>query len=429
LSRVPGSRATPWLVYAAGALVYVVAVAHRSSFGVAGLAAAERFGVQAAVLSLFVVVQLAVYSGMQIPIGVALDRWGPARLLTAGATAMAIGQAGMAVAPGVGLAIALRVLVGIGDAAIFISAVRVAWGWFDRRLVPLLTQVTGLLGRSGQIITALPFAFTLERHGWAPAFAGLAALGVATAVVAHAGVRPGPYDEPPLRRGSAGVLQTLLSPGTWLGFFAHLLGGVSTNLFVFMWGVPFVVQGHGLSTGQAGALLTVNVVVSVIAGPVIGELTARHPLRRTWLVLGTATLTVTGWAMVLVPSQPLPFAVLALFVVLISVGAPASLIGLDLAAGFNPAARSGTAQGVANMGGFVSAVVTILAVGLVLDARAPVGDPTLADYRIALSVVLVPIAVGVAGVFLTRGPARARAGIRVPSLAEVWERHRAGAGS
>ncbi|RZS60826.1 cyanate permease [Xylanimonas ulmi] len=411
-------------MWACGLAVYVLAVAHRSSFGVAGLAAADRFGAQATVLSLFVVVQLATYAAMQVPMGVALDRFGARRLLTFGALTMALGQAGMAVAPGVGAAIALRVLVGSGDAAVFISAVRLVWGWFDRRRVPLLTQVTGLVGQLGQVVSAIPFAAALHRFGWTPAFAALAALGLATAGLAAFGVRPGPHDEPPLRRGLAGLGATLTSPGTWLGFFAHLLGGVSPNVFVLMWGVPFLVRGQGRTPAEAGALLTVSVAVSLVAGPAIGEFTARHPLRRTWGALAVAVATGAGWAMVLLPATPRPLWALAVFVVLISIGGPASLVGLDLAASFNPPARRGAAQGVANMGAFASAVVVMLAVGVVLDARAPGGAPTLADYRLALSVVLVPLAVGVVGVLVTRPRARAAAGLSVPTLAEVFDRYR-----
>jgi len=417
----------PWLVFAAGAFVYVVAVAHRASFGVAGLAAVERFGVQAAMLSLFVVVQLATYSLLQIPMGVALDRWGAGLLLTFGATVMAVSQLGMAFTSSVGGALALRLLLGLGDAAVFISAVRLVWGWFERRLVPVLTQVTGLVGRLGQIITAIPFAFGLTHYGWQVAFIGLAALGLLSAAIAIVWVRPGPYDSPGLRLSGrpGGLGATLTSPGTWLGFFAHLLGGVSSNVFILLWGVPFLVQGHGLTHGQAGVLLTINVLVTIVAAPVIGVLTSRHPLRRTWLVLGISGLTLTGWVLVLLPREPLPFSTLAVFVGLISIGGPASLIGLDLAAGFNPPAWRGTAQGVANMGGFISAVVVMLGVGLMLDARASLGNPTLADYRLALSLVLVPIAIGIAGILITRGPARRRAGIVVPTMAELVARHRA----
>ena len=52
----------------------------------------ERFGISAAQLSFFVVLQLVVYAGLQIPIGVLLDRYGSRALLLAGLVLMAVGQ-------------------------------------------------------------------------------------------------------------------------------------------------------------------------------------------------------------------------------------------------------------------------------------------------------------------------------------------------
>ncbi|HVH21759.1 MAG TPA: hypothetical protein VNA11_04805 [Pseudonocardia sp.] len=69
-----------WLAWAIGLIAYTVGVMHRTSFGVAGLAAADRFDASPAVLSGFVVLQLLVYAALQIPVGVLLDRFGARRL-------------------------------------------------------------------------------------------------------------------------------------------------------------------------------------------------------------------------------------------------------------------------------------------------------------------------------------------------------------
>ena len=52
---------------------------HRTSFGVAGLDAADRFAASPAVLSGFVVLQLLVYAVLQVPVGMLLDRFGARR--------------------------------------------------------------------------------------------------------------------------------------------------------------------------------------------------------------------------------------------------------------------------------------------------------------------------------------------------------------
>src|SRR4051794_41970463 len=83
----PSARAyAAWLV---ALTAYAVAVFHRASLGVAAVDAQERFSAGASAVSLFLVLQLAVYAGLQIPVGVALDRLGSRRLILAGAVTMA----------------------------------------------------------------------------------------------------------------------------------------------------------------------------------------------------------------------------------------------------------------------------------------------------------------------------------------------------
>ncbi|MBV8711339.1 MAG: MFS transporter, partial [Solirubrobacterales bacterium] len=108
-----------WLILALGILVYAVSVFHRASLGVAGVEAQHRFGITAAMLSLFSVLQLAVYAGMQVPVGVMLDRFGSRRLIVAGAGLMGLGQLVLAITHSVAAAVIGRVLVGAGDAMTF----------------------------------------------------------------------------------------------------------------------------------------------------------------------------------------------------------------------------------------------------------------------------------------------------------------------
>src|SRR5690349_16308500 len=139
----PGARA--WAVWAAGLAAYVIAVLHRTSLGVAGLDAQERFHVGAGALASFAVLQLLVYAGLQVPVGLLLDRFGSLRLIVSGGLLMAAGQAVMATATGVEGAVLARVLVGAGDAMTFISVLRLVPQWFPSRRVPVVTQLTGLV--------------------------------------------------------------------------------------------------------------------------------------------------------------------------------------------------------------------------------------------------------------------------------------------
>src|SRR5205085_7921384 len=117
-------RRRAWLIWLAALSVYVLAIFNRSSLGVAGLLATQRFGISATQLSFFTVLQLVVYAGLQVPIGVLLDRYGSRILLLGGLVLMTIGQLGFAFATSFPLAVLFRVLLGAGDAAMFVSVIR-----------------------------------------------------------------------------------------------------------------------------------------------------------------------------------------------------------------------------------------------------------------------------------------------------------------
>lgn len=422
--RAPAPLGRALLVWGTAIVAYIIAILHRTSLGVAGIEAVDRFSANAAVLSLFVVVQLVVYASAQIPVGVVLDKLGPRRLIASGAALMAVGQLGMALAESVPLAIAARVLIGAGDAMTFVSLLRLLPSWFAPRRVPLFTQLTGILGQLGQVVSAVPFVLLLHEGGWTTAFSTVAAAGAVAAVLVVTIVRDRPArtvpaEHPHPHRPDAvlvdGVLPdlslraVLRTPGSWLGFWTHLLTAFSLTTFVLLWGYPFLVLGQGLSPREAGALLTLNVVMAIVSGPLLGEFTARHPARRSTMVLVVAALMVVGWAAVLVPSTPRPLWVLVLFIVLLSTGGPASMMGFDFARTSNPPGRLGAATGLVNMGGFVGALVTILAIGVVLDVVRPDGQYQLSDFRVALSVNAVPFAVGFVGLLLSRRAVRRQA--------------------
>ena len=190
-TRSAGRRA--WAVWAAAIAVYVLAVFHRTSLGVAGLVAAERFHISSAQLATFTMVQLFVYAGMQIPVGAILDRVGSRVMLITGVALMSCAQLGFAFAGTFAEGIVARVFVGMGDAMVFISLLRLVALWFPPGRTAMITQVTGVLGQLGALASAAPLALALSAWGWTPSFATAAAVGVVLGLVLVLVVRDSPY--------------------------------------------------------------------------------------------------------------------------------------------------------------------------------------------------------------------------------------------
>jgi MFS family permease len=382
---------------------------------VAGTQAQERFGAGASVLSLFLVLQLVVYAALQIPVGVALDRFGSRRMVVAGALTMAAGQALLAVASDVPTAIAARVLVGAGDAMTFISVLRIVSLWFPGRSVPLVTQLTGILGQLGQVAAAYPLVALLRATSWQATFLGAAAVGVLVSVLVLAALRdapPGTATRAPagLEEVRRSLVATWREPGTRIGLFTHLVTQFSGTVFALLWGFPFLTQAEGLPAGTAAGLLSLLVVVGMGVGPLLGRLCAHWPLRRSVLVFGILTATAGAWTAVLLLPGRAPLWLLVLLVVVLGTNGPGSMIGFDYARTENPVERIGSASGVVNVGGFLASLLTVLAIGAVLDLLSPAGATTygLGAFRAAFAVQYLFWAVGLVGVLRHRRQLRDR---------------------
>ncbi|TFV59720.1 MFS transporter [Mycobacterium sp. PS03-16] len=398
-----------WIVWGTGLLAYIVAILDRTTLGVSGLEAADRFSASPSVLSTFVVLQVVVYAAAQVPAGVLLDRFGSRALITAGAVLMASGQFTLAISESLPAAIAARAVLGLGDALTFISVLRLVPRWFPPERVPLVTQLTGICGQLGQVLSAVPFLALLGIAGWTVAYTSVAALGVLALVLTLVLVKDSPAGRHvPEHTGTVGdtlrsVKTVWLRPGTRLGFFTHMGTQFSVTAFALMWGVPYLTAAQGLSTSTAGTLLSVSVAAAIAAGILIGIFTGRHPHRRSRLVLLIIGSNALAWTVVLALPGPAPLWLLVLLIVVISIGGPGSMVGFDFARTFNPSATLGTAQGMVNMGGFLAALLVMQAMGQILDAT---GGYTFEAFRWAWTAQYAIWALATVGILITRHKAR-----------------------
>lgn len=405
-----------YTVWGVSLLVYLLAVFHRSSLAVAGLAATERFDISAAQLATFTMLQLLVYAAMQIPVGLLVDRFGSRAVLTVGATLLTCAQAGFAFASTFELALLARVFVGMGDAMTFICVLRLVNTWFAPRRIPVMIQFTGVLGQLGAIIAAVPMTWALGHLGWTRSYLLAASLGIVLVVALLAVVHDAPGSRnlrgPSLSAAAirASLAESWAHPGTRLGFWMHFTTQFSATVLGLLWGFPFLVKGEGRSEDTAGLLLTVMVVAIMGTGPLLGWRITVRPWHRSTLVIGIVLAIVTVWTLVLAWPGPAPLGLLVLLVVVTGIGGPASVIGFDLGRTSNPPHRLASATGIINQAGFVASLTLVIAIGLILDWRTPGSstDYTPDAFRWAMSFQYLLWAVGLVQILRYRRRARSR---------------------
>jgi MFS family permease len=375
-----------WLIWTVGAAAYILAITNRTSLAAVGVDTADRFQIDASTLSMFAVLQLGVYGFMQIPVGVLLDRYGARPIITIGMLLMAVGQLALAFSPNVGIAIAARMLLGAGDAAVFPSVLRLIATWFPAQRGPVMVQLTGIFGQLGQIVAIIPLAALLHATSWSVAFGSVAGLGVLFTVLVFAVIRNHPPDRTAdvsvdTDTGSIRVVTSAVDtrvgiraawshPGTRLAFWSHFTTPFAGTAFIMLWGIPFLTIGEGRTQAEAAAVTTVLVVTGIVIGPFMGALSSRLPhLRSRALVLPTIALQMLVWLVVIAWPTPAPLWLLFVLAIALATGGPASMIAFDHARTHNPSHRLSTATGITNSGGFLASLIAIFLIGVALDVQ------------------------------------------------------------
>ncbi len=336
----------PLLAWATGAMFFFYAWVLRVAPSVMITELMRDFAVGGAVLGNLSAFYFYGYAGMQIPVGLMIDRFGPRRLMTIAALVCASGCVLFATSTAFWAVAAGRFLIGASAAFSLVGSMAVAGQWFPPRRFALLSGLAMMMGMAGGVFGQAPLRLSVEAYDWRTTMLMLAAGGVLIAISAWATVRD-------KNRGSGGLLPLLRglsrvarNPQTWLIAVAGL--GASTPLLGFagLWGVPYLAATHGLDQ-TAAAAVTSTVFIGWGAGaPLFGWFSDRIGRRRAPYVIGMVLCTVSIAAIVYIPSLPIPMIVTLCF--LCGLGGSAQIIGFAAAREHNPAALSGTAIGLVN---------------------------------------------------------------------------------
>jgi MFS family permease len=346
------------------------------------------------------------YAGMQVPVGLLLDRFGPRRLMTAAAAVCAAGCVLLAVSDTLAGATAGRFLIGASAAFSLVGSMAVAGQWFAANQFAILSGLSMAMGMAGGVFGQAPLRLAVEASDWRTTTLLLAAGGVALAIAAFATVRD-------RHRGSGGLGKVLSGLGvvlrhrqTWLIAITGL--GTSAPLLALasLWGVPFLETAYGFTRTQAATLTSVIFVGWGVGAPLIGWLSDRIGRRRAPLVAGLVLETAALAALVYSPG--LPTSALAALCFLVGFCGSAQILCFALVRENNPATLSGTAIGFLN--GMVTGAGALFQplVGVLLDL-AWTGETALgariydiAAYRIAFGSLIACCLVGLACLLAVR---------------------------
>jgi predicted MFS family arabinose efflux permease len=137
-----------------------------------------ELGIGPASLGLLTSIYLIAFASSQVPLGVALDRYGPRRVNAFLLLIAAAGAGLFAFAESFSLLLVARALIGFGVSAALMGAFKANALWFPPDRIPLMNNLIGAFGAVGAVSATRPVEILLHSAGWRDIFAGLAVVTV-----------------------------------------------------------------------------------------------------------------------------------------------------------------------------------------------------------------------------------------------------------
>lgn len=391
------------------ASIYMVSQFLRNSVGVIAPNLAQEMGLSASEIGLLSSVFFIAFAAAQIPLGMALDRFGPRRCMLFCAGIVIAASIVFATATSLLGLIAGRVLFGLGSSCYMVAPLTLYARRYPADRFAMLAGIQLGVGGVGALIATAPLAYSAAAIGWRATFLIVGAVMLAGAVMLMLVVRHDDGDKGQSTGADraadsfAGLVRVLRTDSLWRLFAMHLAGYSSFALVVGLWGAPYLTHVYGYDLRGRGDLLFIAAVAQVIASFIWGPLD--RPLRsyKVPVLLGAGS-TAALLALVAIAgtlSTPLLIVWFAVF------GFSSAYMPVLIAHGRALFPRELVGRGITilNMGTMGGVFLTQALTGAVMDLFPPSdGVYPLVAYRVVFSLQAALIALAGLMYFGARDP-------------------------
>ncbi|NNM74610.1 MFS transporter [Enterovirga aerilata] len=228
---------------------YLLSQFYRAFLAVVAGDVSRDLGLDAAGLASLQAAFLLAFALCQIPVGVALDRFGPRRTLACGMCSAVIGGVLFAFAGSLSQALAAMALTGGGCAPVLMTGFYLIARTYPAARFATLSSLLLGLGSLGDPLSGTPLALAVSAFGWRPTMLGIAGIAALSLVCVSLVLRDPPRADAPGGAVSplAGARQILAMRALWPIFPIALVSYACVIATRGLWIAPYLDTVHGFS--------------------------------------------------------------------------------------------------------------------------------------------------------------------------------------
>jgi MFS family permease len=292
-----------------------------------------------------------------IPAGILLDRFSPKKLILTATMVCVISLVGISFSHNLWWLCFARLVMGLAGGFCFIGVMRVVINWVPIEKMGLVSGFVVTMGMLGGFMVQTPMIAMIHAWTWRIALLGVALVGFLVFLVIFVVVKdhaPWQHEE---YHGNRTTLRSMAifkslglvfkNPQNW---FAGLFTGL-VNLPIFilgaLWGVPYLINVHGLTDTQASAVAGMLFIGTMIGSPLMGTLADKLHSKKMLMAMGSLASLIL--ASVIILGKINGFYPLLMLFCLLGMITSVQVLSYPLVAESNPKMLTSTAISVISM--------------------------------------------------------------------------------
>lgn len=386
---------TSYFIWFLGAFFFFIDYVLRVSPSILTPTLMQHFNTNAFTIGSFSAFFYYAYIGMQIPVGILVDRYGPTRLLIMSALICALSTFMFAGMNNISAGLLSRFLMGFGASFAFVGTLKLVSVWFNSSQFAFLAGLTQSMGMLGAMVGQGPMGQIYQTFGWRNTLYGLAVLFLFLTLLMAIFFKDkalknpredeqshenGNYNQLPNAKDSLDPTQIKIwdsfkiiftNPQNLLNcLFIGLLYAPSA-CFGEQWGASFLSLSQGISIEAAGQETGIMFIGLAIGCPILGffsdKIQRRLLVMRVSALICFILLSVVIYGKYFSGDSNLSPTLYTLILFIYGFFNSGIVVSYALASEISPRRLTGVALGITNMASVIIGALMIPIVGFLLD--------------------------------------------------------------
>ncbi|MDR1334040.1 MAG: MFS transporter [Holosporaceae bacterium] len=360
----------------------------------------SHFQLDAAGIGVLVSCYYWVYTLMQIPAGILVDKFSLRKITTIGILMCSFGVLLFIATPNCYIAACGQIMLGFGSSFAFMSALKVVSNYFPAKEIPMKSSLTMAVGCSGPVVGGPAVAFLVEHFEWISLMRCFALFGLLLAAIAMVVMQDEKVEDVQLSQSSViSSLKTIIfSRQVWVLALYTMAQYAPLSAMGDLWGRSFIQKVCDVDAKIASVISNMIYIGVVVGSPVFAYLAKTMNSYKKPMIIGIIGAAASMAVILACGKLPLT----AAFFLFFSLGfSCASALAYPLVLVMFPPSLGASASGFVNMASMVSGIILMPLVGYIVKCfwngvtENGVSVYSLNDFRLGLLSVLAFLTVGI----------------------------------